>query len=98
MSKYDTFVFGSPTWGGNPTPFMKVFIDKAKNINGKKAAVFGTGMSPIEKRDHFIEIMKNNLENAGIKTIDNYLFLNFSRGQIKDGEQNIDNFVNNIIK
>jgi flavodoxin len=98
MEQYDTILLGTPTWAGRPSPFMKVFINKAVNIKGKKLAVFGTGMSPIDKRDQFIEIMRNNLENVGIKTVDNYLFLNFSRGQLKDGEQNIDNFVKNILK
>jgi len=42
--------------------------------------------------------MKNNLENAGVKTIDNYLFINFKRGKIADGEQNIDNFIKTVLK
>ena len=96
--KYDIIILGTPTWAGKPSPFMKVFINKAENIKGKKVAIFGTGMSPINKREQFKEIMKNNLENAGIKTVENYLLINFKRGQIKDGEQNIDNFVKNILK
>jgi len=83
MGKYDILIMGSPTWGGRPSPFIKIFINKAENIKGKKVAIFGTGMSPIDKRDQFIEIMRNNLENVGIKTVDNYLFLNFNRGQLK---------------
>ena len=98
MEKYDVIIAGSPTWAGRPSPFIKSFMNKAENIKGKKVAIFGTGMSPIDKREQFKEIIKNNLENAGIKTVDNYLALHFKRGQIVDGEQNIDNFVNTVLK
>ena len=98
MGKYDVIIAGSPTWAGKPTPFITSFINKAVNIKGKKVAFFGTGMSPIDNRERFIEIMRNNLKNAGIKTVDNYLAINFKRGKIVDGEQNIDNFVKTVIK
>jgi len=98
MEKYDFLVVGSPTWGGSPSPFIKSFMNKAENIKGKKVAVFGTGMSPINKREQFNKIMKNNLENAGVKTVDNSLFINFKKGKIADGEQNIDNFIKTVLK
>ena len=98
MGKYDVVIAGSPTWAGKPSPFIKSFINKAVNIKGKKVAVFGTGMSPINKREQFIEIIRNNLKNAGIKSADNFLAINFKRGKITDGEQNIDDFVKNILK
>ena len=97
MGKYDVVIAGSPTWAGKPAPFITTFIKKAVNINGKKLAVFGTGMSPIDKRQQFNEIIRNNLENAGIKTAYNFLAINFKRGKIADGEQNIDNFVKEVL-
>jgi len=98
MQKYDVIVVGTPTWAGRPSPFAKVFINKAENIKGKKVAVFGTGMSPIDKREQFKEIMTNNLKNAGINTVEDYLLINFKRHQMADGQQNIDNFVNSVLK
>ena len=98
MEKYDFIIAGSPTWGGSPSPFIKSFMNRAENIKGKKVAVFSTGMSPIDKRERFNEIIKNDLENAGIKTVYNYLALNFKKGQIVNGEQNIDNFINTVLK
>ena len=98
MEKYDIVIVGTPTWAGRPSPFMKVFINKAENIKGKKVAVFGTGMSPLDKREQFKEIIKNNLEQAGLKTFDSFLALQFTRGKLVDGEQNIDNFVNTVLK
>jgi ubiquitin len=34
----------------------------------KKIAIFGTDMKPVHKRKQFKEIIKNNLEKAGLKT------------------------------
>jgi flavodoxin len=98
MEKYDVILAGSPTWAGRPSPFITIFINKAENMKGKKIAIFGTGMSPINKREQFKEIIKNNLEKAGLKTFDNFLALQFTRGKLVDGEQNIDNFVNTVLK
>jgi flavodoxin len=98
MGKYDVIVTGSPTWNGRPSPFLKSFINKAIDIKGKKIALFGTGVSPLNSRDRFKEIMKNNLEEAGIKSFNSFLALKFKRGKLVDGEQNIDNFVNTVLK
>jgi flavodoxin len=96
MKKYDVILVGTPTWAGKPSPFMKEFLNKANNISGKKVAVFGTGMSPIDARDQFKEIMKSNLEKVGASTFDLFLTLQYKRGELVSGEQNIDNFVNTL--
>ncbi|MCJ7570954.1 MAG: flavodoxin family protein [Candidatus Thermoplasmatota archaeon] len=98
MQKYDIIIVGSPTWSKRPSPFVKSFINKAENIKGKKVAVFSTGMSRINEREQFKEIIKNDLKNAGMKTFDSYLALQFKKEQIIDGEQNIDDFVNTVLK
>jgi len=98
MGKYNVIIAGSPTWAGRPSPFITTFMNKAENIKGKTVAVFGTGMSPIDKREQFNEIIKNSLKDAQVKLVDSFLALNFKKGQIVDGEQNIDNFVNEVLK
>ena len=98
LGKYDIIIDGSPTWAGKPSPFMKIFLNKARNLQGKKFVFFGTGMSPLHAREQFKEIMKNNLEKAGVKTSDSFLAMQFRRGKLVDGEQNIDNFVNSVLK
>jgi flavodoxin len=98
MQKYDGIIVGTPTWAGRPSPFVKSFMNKAENIKGKKVAVFGTGMSPINSREQFKEIMKNNLEITGIKSVDNYLLLNFKKREMADGKQHIDDFINTLMK
>lgn len=98
LGNYDMILAGSPTWGGRPSPFVTIFMNKAENIKGKKVAVFGTGMSPIDKREQFNEIMRNTLQKVGIKAVDSYLALNFKRGRLVDGGQHIDNFISRILK
>ena len=91
-------IVGSPTWAGKPSPFVISFINKADNMKGKKVAVFGTGMSPINKREQFKEIINTNLKNAGISSVEDYLLINFKGHQIADGQQNIDDFVNAVLE
>jgi flavodoxin len=98
MGKYDVIVAGSPTWAGRPSPFITIFMNKAENVKGKKVAVFGTGTSPIGRREQFDQIIKNDLEKVSIKPVDNCLALQFKKGQIADGKQNIDNFVKNCLE
>jgi flavodoxin len=98
MKKYDRLIVGCPTWAGKPSPFMKVFLNQVKNIKGKTVAVFGTGMSPIDKRDQFKEIMKSNIEKAGAKTFDTFLTLEFKRGRLTNGGQHIESFVSAFLQ
>jgi flavodoxin len=98
LGNYDVIIAGTPTWAGKPSPFITYFIKKAVNIKGKKVAVFGTGMSPIDKRDQFTTIMRTTLNQAGVKMFDAPLTLQFGRGSLKDGGQNIDSFVDAVLK
>jgi flavodoxin len=98
LGNYDVIIAGTPTWAGKPSPFISHFIKKALNIQGKKMAVFGTGMSPIDRRDQFIEIMRTTLSQAGVKMLEAPLTLQFGGGRLKDGGQNIDSFVDVVLK
>jgi flavodoxin len=97
LGKYDVIVAGAPTWAGKPSPFLSTFIKKAQNIKGKKIYVFGTGMSPIDKRDQFKEIITQSFQQVGIETIDMFLTLTYRRGRLVDGQQNIEAFVNTCL-
>jgi len=98
LGKYDVIIVGSPTWAGKPSPFIISFMNKAENIRGKKMAVFSTGMSPIDKRDQFLEIIKNVFKNTGIGSVGALLALNYKRGRLANGQQNIDTFVKNCLE
>jgi len=98
MGAYDVILAGSPTWNKRPSPFIITFINKAENMKEKKIAIFSTGLSRINDRDQFKEIIKNNFEKAGLKAFDGFLALQFRREKLVDGEQNIDSFVKNVMK
>ncbi len=98
MGKYDVLLAGSPIWNKRPSPFIINFIKKAQDMKGKKIAVFSTGLSPITERGPFKEIIKTNLEKAGVKPFDSFLALQFKREKLVDGDQNIDNFVNSVLR
>ena len=98
LGKYDTLVVGSPVWGGCCAPFIKTFFSSAKNINGKKNAMFITGGGTPDPQGKPREMMKQNLSNVGMKTSDLFLGLKMNRGTIKEGEQQIDGFVQLILE
>ncbi len=98
MGKYDVILAGSPIWNKRPSTFIITFIKKAQDMKGKKIAVFSNGLSPITERGPFKEILKTNLEIAGVKPFDSFLALQFKREKLVDGDQNIDNFVNSVLR
>jgi len=98
LKKYDILLVGAPIWAGKPAPFVKTFINKAKNSEGKKAAIFLTCSSNPDKNVNAAEIISKYLEKINIKTIDGFFILKMKKNQIISGEQNIDDFVEKIIK
>jgi len=98
LGKYETIVVGSPVWGGCCAPYIKTFFSSAKNISGKKTAMFITGGGTPEPLGKPRELMQKNLTSAGMKTSDVFLGLKMNKGTIKEGEQQIDSFVQSILK
>ncbi|MGN0176312.1 MAG: flavodoxin family protein [Methanobrevibacter sp.] len=41
LTDYDTIIFGTPTWSGNPTPAILTIIDRC-NLTGKDVILFAT--------------------------------------------------------
>lgn len=41
ISQFDTIIFGTPTWSGNPTPAILTIIDRL-NLTGKDVILFAT--------------------------------------------------------
>jgi len=98
LKKYDILLFGAPIWAGKPAPFVKTFINKTKNSEGKKAAIFLTCSSNPNKYVKAAEIISRYLEKINIKTIDTFLILKMKKKQIITGTQEIDGFVEKIIE
>lgn len=98
LGKYTTLVVGSPTWGGCCTPFIKTFFSSAKNIKGKNTALFITGGGKPDPQGKPREMMRQTLTNVGVNLSDSFLGLQMKKGTIKEGEQQIDGFVQSILE
>ena len=97
LKKYDMILIGYPTWAGRPATYVNTFMSKAKNIKGKKVAVFNTCAGPTEDSRKTYNIMKEDLNNLGLKTTDNFISIRMKKEKILEGEQNIDDFVSKLI-
>jgi flavodoxin len=97
LGKYDTLIVGSPTWASSCSPFIKTFFSSAKNIKGKKTALFITCGGKPDPQGKSREMMQQNLTHLGLKTSDVFLGLQMNKGTIKDGEHQIDSYLQSIL-
>jgi hypothetical protein len=84
--------------GGCCSPFIKTFFSSAKNIKGKKTAMFITSGGKPDPQGKPREMMRQSLTNVGVNLSDSFLGLQMRRGTIVDGEQHIDGFVQAILE
>ncbi len=98
LGKYSTMIVGSPIWGGCCPPFIKTFFSSAKNIKGKKTAVFITGGGAPDPQGKPRQMMQQYLTDFGMNLSDSFLGLQMRNGRIKEGEQHIDGFVQSILE
>ncbi len=98
LGKYDTVIVGSPTWAGCPVPFIATFFSSAKNIKGKKVSVFITGGGKPEYQGKQYQMVRQSLRDLGMELSDSFLGLQMRKGKIKDGQQQIDVFIQSVLK
>jgi len=96
LCKYDFTIYGAPVWNGKPAPFLKTFINKAENISGKNGSFFITHAASVGKNLQAPIVFKENMENKGINVTDSYLSIQTKKGNIEDGRENIDDFINTV--
>lgn len=96
LEKYDAILVGSPTWAGKPAPYLKTFFKKAENYKDKKAGVFITGSASGEKNEKTSDFLKEYLSSVGLKTFNETLNLKMKKEEVKDKENKIDDFLENI--
>ena len=96
LGKYDFLLFGAPIWNKKPAPFVKTFVNQAKSINGKNAAFFLTHAAAVGKNMQANLVFKENLERQGVNVIESWLSVRMKKGNMKDGQQDIDAFVKTI--
>ncbi|MCX6662559.1 MAG: flavodoxin family protein [Euryarchaeota archaeon] len=97
LGNYSTLVVGSPTWGGCCSPFIKTFFSSAKNIKGKKTALFITGGGMPDPQGKPRQMMQQDLTNFSVNLSDSFLGLQMKKGKIIKGAQQVDQFVQSIL-
>ncbi len=74
LAPYDRVFFGTPTWGGRPTPAFQGFLANCKTVAGKEWVVFATCRLVGGK---IFDIMRGAIERAGGKVVSQQMFKGF---------------------
>lgn len=69
ISQFDTIIFGTPTWAGNPTPAILTIIDRC-NLTGKDVMLFATMDS--NRGDTNIERLEEKVRMRGARVIETF--------------------------
>jgi flavodoxin len=69
LSEYDTIIFGTPTWAGNPTPAILTIIDRC-NLTRKDVILFSTMDS--NGGDSNIERLEEKVKMRGGRVIESF--------------------------
>ena len=69
ISQFDTIIFGTPTWAGNPTPAILTIIDRC-NLTGKDVILFATMDS--NRGDSNIERLEEKVKMRGARVIESF--------------------------
>lgn len=69
ISQYDTVIFGTPTWAGNPTPAILTIIDRC-HLTGKDVILFATMDS--SRGDTNIARLEEKVKMRGARVIETF--------------------------
>ena len=69
ISQFDTIIFGTPTWAGNPTPAILTIIDRL-NLTGKDVMLFATMDN--NRGDTNIERLEEKVKMRGARVIESF--------------------------
>ncbi|MCQ2970959.1 MAG: NAD(P)H-dependent oxidoreductase [archaeon] len=69
LTDYDTIIFGTPTWAGNPTPAILTIIDRC-NLTGKDVILFATMDG--SRGDTNIERLEEKVKMRGARVIESF--------------------------
>ena len=97
VNKFDRLIIGTPVWAGRPAPYVYTFLDHNSLSKEIKTGVFLTSGGSSEKQQKTQEIFKENLMNYKLKPMAASLIFQMKKGIIKDGTQNIDTFINELL-
>ena len=97
LKDFDTILVGVPIWAGRPAPFVKTFFTKAQNGKGKKTGFFITCGGIPSSQTKAAEMMKTYAETSGFIPVDAFLPLQMITGEIKDGTQILDHYLDTVL-
>ncbi len=69
LTPFDTIIFGTPTWAGNPTPAILTIIDRC-NLTGKDVILYATMDS--NRGDTNIERLEEKVKMRGARVIESF--------------------------
>lgn len=69
ISQFDTIIFGTPTWAGNPTPAILTIIDRL-NLTGKDVMLFATMDG--NRGDTNIQRLEEKVKMRGARVIETF--------------------------
>ena len=79
ITGYDTIIFGTPTWAGNPTPAILTIIDRC-NLTGKDVMLFATMDN--SRGDTNIERLEEKIKMRGGRVIETFTIA--TKGKSRD--------------
>ena len=71
LSAYDILIFGTPVWGGKPTPVVNAGLNIIKGGDGKEAVAVATYRG---SEGETLNILRKKLEDAGLNVLGAYGF------------------------
>jgi flavodoxin len=97
LGSYDLVFFGTPTHGARPAAAFNAYMERAKNVNGKKFVIFNTcrflaGKTLNRMR---VEIEKKQGEIVSSRTFKNFFKINLSKAKQFAEELNQEIFKSN---
>jgi flavodoxin len=97
LSKYDLFLFGSPIWAWRPSPYIHSFLKHLAYSGKKPAGVFFTCAGDRQKHPKAGPMITDQLKEFDIQ-IKSHISLRMSKGEISEGEDQIPEFINSLVK
>lgn len=79
LTNYDTIIFGTPTWTGNPTPAILTIIDRC-HLTGKDVILFATMDN--NRGDTNIERLEEKVKMRGARVIETFTIA--TKGKSRD--------------
>jgi hypothetical protein len=97
LSGYNMVIMGTPIWGGKPSVAFIKYMDHVFLDPNARIGIFLDGMGGVEDNEVAARAMEEIVSERGFQVIDR-MVLRFWRGKLIDGEDNIQAFIDSMVK